>query len=397
MMQVCSRRTCLSVQIPESIPVRVREMLNVKKTTSNDDMQYIIFSACGYGNIGDDAIMLGTARYLITRKKAKDLFVFTYTPREIQQTLEKSGLTALATIYSGYFFGLMRTMLSSKKKVILIGGGTLITNRTFFSLYYLIPAVLFKLFRQEIHFFGVAAEDVIHRRSVRFMLSIALRYCIKKAFVRDNFTKNVLENFTNGSSNNAEIKTIGDPALYLKEWEKDEENGKEIAVGDNNRTFDETVQIFLSARDVNPRLSDYYAKCFASLLDGVIEALLDKRGRAVTINFVPFCIHKTSQLERDDLFGLKIQSQMKHTNCFQIKKIDNPIELMHKFKVADFCICMRLHSLIFAYMTERRCLAISYSPKVYTFAKDNGLPYIDIDRLEEEKECIIGNMLKYFS
>ena len=154
-------------------------MLNVKKTSSNDDTQYIIFSACGYGNIGDDAIMLGTARYLITRKKAKDLFVFTYTPREIQQTLEKSGLTALATIYSGYFFGLMRTMLSSKKKVILIGGGTLITNRTFFSLYYLIPAVLFKLFRQEIHFFGVAAEDLIHRRSVRFMLSIALRYCIK--------------------------------------------------------------------------------------------------------------------------------------------------------------------------------------------------------------------------
>lgn len=397
MMQVCSRRTCLSVQISESVPVRVREMLNVKKTSSNDDTQYIIFSACGYGNIGDDAIMLGTARYLITRKKAKDLFVFTYTPREIQQTLEKSGLTALATIYSGYFFGLMRTMLSSKKKVILIGGGTLITNRTFFSLYYLIPAVLFKLFRQEIHFFGVAAEDVIHRRSVRFMLSIALRYCIKKAFVRDNFTKNVLENFTNGSSSNAEIKTIGDPALYLKEWKIDEENGKEIAVGDNNRIFDETIQIFLSARDVNPRLSDYYAKCFASLLDDVIEAFLDKRGRGVTINFVPFCIHKTSQLERDDLFGLKIQSQMKHTNCFQMKKIDNPIELMHKFKVADFCICMRLHSLIFAYMTERRCLAISYSPKVYTFAKDNGLPYIDIDRLEEEKECIIGNMLKYFS
>lgn len=397
MMQVCSRRTCLSVQISEGVPVRVREMLNVKKTSSNDDTQYIIFSACGYGNIGDDAIMLGTARYLITRKKAKDLFVFTYTPREIQQTLEKSGLTALATIYSGYFFGLMRTMLSSKKKVILIGGGTLITNRTFFSLYYLIPAVLFKLFRQEIHFFGVAAEDVIHRRSVRFMLSIALRYCIKKAFVRDNFTKNVLENFTNGSSSNAEIKTIGDPALYLKEWERDEENGKEIAVGDNNRIFDETIQIFLSARDVNPRLSDYYAKCFASLLDDVIEAFLDKRGRGVTINFVPFCIHKTSQLERDDLFGLKIQSQMKHTNCFQMKKIDNPIELMHKFKVADFCICMRLHSLIFAYMTERRCLAISYSPKVYTFAKDNGLPYIDIDRLEEEKECIIGNMLKYFS
>jgi len=37
-------------------------------------------------------------------------------------------------------------------------------------------------------------------------------------------------------------------------------------------------------------------------------------------------------------------------------------------------------------MAEKRCLAISYSPKVYTFAKDNGLPYIDIDRLEEKRK-----------
>ncbi|MDQ3837257.1 MAG: hypothetical protein M3270_10050 [Thermoproteota archaeon] len=87
------------------------------------------------------------------------------------------------------------------------------------------------MFRSEIHFFGVAAEEAIHRRPVKFMLSIALRYCIKKAFVRDNFTKSVLGRFGNGRSNDTEIKTIGDPALYLKEWEKDEEeNSVAIAV-----------------------------------------------------------------------------------------------------------------------------------------------------------------------
>ncbi|MDQ3837258.1 MAG: hypothetical protein M3270_10055 [Thermoproteota archaeon] len=78
--------------------------------------------------------MLDVARYLITRKRAKDLFVFAYTLTEIQQTLEKSGLTALAKVYSGYFSGLLRTMLSSKKKVILIGGGILITNSYIFFL-----------------------------------------------------------------------------------------------------------------------------------------------------------------------------------------------------------------------------------------------------------------------
>ncbi len=43
--------------------------------------RYIIFSACGYGNVGDDAIMLGTARYLITRQNATDLFIFSYSPK----------------------------------------------------------------------------------------------------------------------------------------------------------------------------------------------------------------------------------------------------------------------------------------------------------------------------
>lgn len=274
-MEAYPRRTSLCIQILESIATSTMEIASIsEKALEDDNIQYVIFSASGYGNIGDDAIMLGTARYLITRRKAKDLFVFTYTPNEIQQTLEKSGLTSFATIQSGYCLGLLRTMLSSKKKLTLIGGGTLITNRPFFALYYLIPAVLFKvLFRSEIHFFGVAAEESIRIRPVRFMLSIALRYCIKKAFVRDDFTKSVLENFVNGSNSSiTEIETIGDPALYLKEWERgeEEENDRTITVAgnnNNNRISDDTVRIFLSARDVDLRLSDYYAKCFASLLD----------------------------------------------------------------------------------------------------------------------------------
>jgi polysaccharide pyruvyl transferase WcaK-like protein len=104
----------------------------------------------------------------------------------------------------------------------------------------------------------------------------------------------------------------------------------------------------------------------------------ERTGMTIVINFVPFCIHKTSILERDYLFGEKIKSLMKYFNHFIIEKINNPIEIMQKFKEADFCLCMRLHSLIFAYMTGRKCLAISYSPKVSNFAKDNHLQYIDI-------------------
>jgi hypothetical protein len=131
-------------------------------------VKYIIFSACGYGNMGDDAIMLlGTARYLITREKAIELFIFSYSPKETQQLLENAGLTSLATIRAGLILGLLRALLSrTQKKRIVIGGGTLITNRIFLALYYLIPAIMFKLLFSrslDVYFFVVAAEETLKR------------------------------------------------------------------------------------------------------------------------------------------------------------------------------------------------------------------------------------------
>lgn len=179
--------------------------------------RYVIFSACGYGNIGDDAIMLGTARYLITRHNATDLFIFSYSPKETQQLLEKAGLTSVARIRCGRFTSLLKALSStSRRKRIMIGGGTLITNRTFFTLYYLTPAILFKLFfsrSSDVYFFGVAAEERIKRPLLKFMLSLVLRHSIKKALVRDNFTEVVLKRFAYSTC--TKITAIGDPALFL--------------------------------------------------------------------------------------------------------------------------------------------------------------------------------------
>ena len=357
--------------------------------------RYIIFSACGYGNIGDDAIMLGTARYLITRHNATDLFIFSYSPKETQQLLEKAGLSSVAKIRCGRFMSLLKTLsTTTRKKRIMIGGGTLITNRTFFTLYYLIPAILFKLFfsrSSDVYFFGVAAEERIKRPLLKFMLSLVLRHSIKKALVRDNFTEGVLKHFANGTG--TKVTTIGDPALFLKEWEDGNGNNK-VKDEVHSTLFNHTAKIFVSARDPDLGSSDYHARCFANIFDELVEVIHQKTGMTIVINFVPFCVHKTSLLERDDLFGEKIRSLMRYFDYFQIEKIENPIEIMGKFNEADFCMCMRLHSLIFAYMTGRMCLAISYSPKVSNFAKDNDLPCIDISEVESQKKRVIDTIVQ---
>ena len=68
--------------------------------------RYVIFSACGYGNIGDDAIMLGTARYLITRQDATDLFIFSYSPQGNTAVIRKSriDLSSYNTLWAFYEF-----------------------------------------------------------------------------------------------------------------------------------------------------------------------------------------------------------------------------------------------------------------------------------------------------
>jgi len=148
----------------------------------------------------------------------------------------------------------------------MIGGGTLITNRTFFTLYYLIPAILFKLLfskSSDAYFFGVAAEERIKRLLLKFVLSVVLRHSIKKALVRDNFTEGVLKHFEN--SNSIKIKTIGDPALSLKEWE--DGNGANKESEGNSTLFNNTAKVFVSARDLDLCSSDYHARCFANFVE----------------------------------------------------------------------------------------------------------------------------------
>ena len=78
----------------------------------------------------------------------------------------------------------------------------------------------------------MAAEERIKRPLLKFMLSLVLRHSIKKALVRDNFTEGLLKHFGNSSS--IKVKTNGDPALFLKEWEDGDVGNKE---SDGHSTF----------------------------------------------------------------------------------------------------------------------------------------------------------------
>jgi hypothetical protein len=144
-------------------------------------------------------------------------------------------------------------------------------------LYYLIPALLFKLFfstTSDVYFFGVAAEEKIKRPLLKFMLLLVLRHSIKKALVRENFTVGVLKHFAN--SNNINVTTIGDPALFLKEWEKDDgvtgkKTEEEEEEGHSSPLY-HTAKIFVSARGLDLCSSDYHAKSLLTYLMNLLKS-----------------------------------------------------------------------------------------------------------------------------
>ena len=89
---------------------------------------------------------------------------------------------------------------------------------------------------------------MIKRPLLKFMLSLVLRHSIKKALVRDKFTEVVLKRFANRTG--TKVTTIGDPALFLKEWE--DGNGANKKKDGSHRTlFNHTAKIFVSARDLD--------------------------------------------------------------------------------------------------------------------------------------------------
>ena len=91
--------------------------------------------------------------------------------------------------------------------------------------------------------------------------------------MRDKFTEVVLKRFANNTG--TKVTTIGDPALFLKEWE-DGNGANKKKHGSHSTLFNHTAKIFVSARDLDLGSSDYHARCFANIFDELVEVIYQK-------------------------------------------------------------------------------------------------------------------------
>jgi polysaccharide pyruvyl transferase WcaK-like protein len=207
--------------------------------------------------------------------------------------------------------------------------------------------------------------------------------------VTDAATKILSEDFADTNS----IQVIGDPPIYPRIPQKNDK--KPFRVKINNY-----LKIIVSPKDVavhmngkSPCDNRQSSKFFAEILDELIRLFPQKQAE---IDFLPTCIDKTNHKETDDLFVSTIRSEMKHLDSFLVKRFRKPLDIMGHFKdTGDFCIYILLHSLILAFITNRKYLAISYHPEVRYFAGDHALKSLKLSDMPTNPDNIIKRKLQY--
>jgi polysaccharide pyruvyl transferase WcaK-like protein len=136
----------------------------------------------------------------------------------------------------------------------------------------------------------------------------------------------------------------------------------------------EDVAIHKNAKSAN---DNRHSSVFFEILTSSLIRLL-KKGRRFTLYQLAF-IKQALKRERDNLFTSTIRNEMKHPESLIVKRFKNPLDIIiADFKDADFCIRMLLHSLIFAFITNFKYLAISYHRKVRYAARDHALKQFNL-------------------
>lgn len=94
------------------------------------------------------------------------------------------------------------------------------------------------------------------------------------------------------------------------------------------------------------------------------------RGKS-EILFLPMCRHKKSAFENDHLYSEEVIQKSPGVKI--LKGRYHPSEVLSIFGILKSCICMRFHSMVFAYRMGINMIPIPYAEKCSEFLDDIGV------------------------
>lgn len=327
----------------------------------NRDIKNILI--CGnYGidNLGDDAILGGLKKLILSVWPAAKITVMSSSPLKTSQNFKVKSVrlfpvgvrSFLKFWFTPSFFAAFKAL--KKADIVFLGGGGLFNDQEWKSiLIWYVQFLWFRIFHKKLVCIAQSVGPLKHKRS-RILVKSVFKYA-KLVTVRDGQSLKLLHEI-----GIEKVHLLSDPAF---------------AIGyESEKSVSRQDRVVLSVRPWKPANSNALYKEIAHAIDEIFM----KHG--LKFVFLPF----QQRIENDELAFYEILSLLEHKEAIALEYPDDYIHALEIIGRSSLVLGMRLHSIIFSCLTITPFVALSYSQKVKSFADSIGMNnfVLDIDNIQ---------------
>ncbi len=296
----------------------------------------------GYGNLGDDAILLAISRQLSKTTCPVELTVLSRHPKE---TASEYGLRAVHRFSP---FAVLKTLKNSD--VLISGGGSLLQDKTSTRslMYYTTVIRLAKWMKKPVFVYANGIGPLNHKANLK-----RVRKCMDACQVITLRDEDSLAELKTLGVTRDDIVITGDPAFALEP--------KAMSSGELEALGIPEVQGLIGISVRNVPGADHYSREFASLCDRLV------REQGKTIVFL--VMQEAEDLEISNRIRALMQAP-----SYLVKTPGCPETMLALIRRMDTLVAMRLHTIIFAAGVNVPVVGCVYDPKVASFLNMLDLP-----------------------
>ena len=324
--------------------------------------EIVIIGNYGSGNVGDEA-MLQVLVELISKKFSNvRIIVPSRQPINLKNFIFCKNFYPVNTIKGIY------KVLSSD--VLILGPGTLFSQHAGSGIYVAsLVAMLRKATGKKLYLYGIGYSS-----TTPFLLRILSRLIFKlsdEIYARDRISLEKIRHDMRREQNLSHLSIIPEPALFLKAASSVPQFVKNI----KNSKKGPLIGISLS-------WFPQYADVIANSIAEFVKHLCYRYNASVCfLTFHPMFVSR--KIKSDTELGAAIKEQLPwkiRSNIFVLPYFPPDVTL-RIIRELDFVVCMRYHSLVFAYKERRPFIAISFEDKQRSFLEEYGGESIDLENL----------------
>ena len=327
------------------------------KGSQKTGFRVVICGNYGATNLGDEAVLAGILKILKLFFKPEEIAVLSYNPAETQA---QHGVKAfyllpfgVRSVLRGVFQGKRRETrrVIKEAEYFVLGGGTLFTDEWF------LPVFLWgghlrmaQRFNRKTIFLGGGVGPL--KKGYTRLIVGRLMQKMDLILVRDKASQRLL-----GELGVKDVKVTGDPA-FLLELDPVESAGEAKEPEQKSDSY-----VVVSLRERIKKVNNWAEK-WARMIDDF------NLKYGVKFVLLPF-----QKIRGEDYAILNnIFEHVARKEAVKIQKFSSDLtEVLRLFSQAKMVVGMRLHSLIFAFLTGKPMVALSYSDKVESLVKETGL------------------------